>query len=100
LGEEVMNRRSFFKFLPIAPIALIAEGARAVTMDEAPNDQSVTLSLHASAREDGTCMNLDKNYNTFATKVDYDRVVSMAVGEDGRLWIKSKNDEWRRVVTE
>jgi hypothetical protein len=33
-------------------------------------------------------------------EVDADRALSMAVGKDGNLWLKSKGGEWKRVVTE
>ena len=31
---------------------------------------------------------------------DLDKTVSLAVGDDGNLWLKSKNGQWKRVVTE
>lgn len=94
-----MNRRSFFKFLPIAPVALAAEGARAVTVDEAPNDVSVRMTLQASKAKDGNIMHLRSSVLSYP-EVDITSSVSMAVGQDGRLWLKSKDDVWKRVVTE
>lgn len=100
MGKEAMNRRSFFKFLPVAPVVLVAEGARAVTVDQTPNDVSVKMTLHASKRVDGSCMNLHTGMRSTYPVMDPNRSVTMAVGEDGRLWIKSKDDVWKRVVTE
>jgi hypothetical protein len=95
-----MNRRSFFKFLPIAPVALVAEGARAVTTDEIPLDDGVRMTLHGSKKVDGTCMNLSAGIPSTFTVMDDTKSVTMSVGNDGRLWIKSKDNHWRRVVTE
>ena len=33
-------------------------------------------------------------------QTDPDKKVSMAVGDDGSLWIKNTNQEWKRVVTQ
>jgi hypothetical protein len=94
LGKEVMNRRSFFKFLPIAPVALIAEGARASTADQAPNKSISPLQLiayHEPVHQPGSFTN---------PVPDMSRVVSMSIGQDGELWIKSKNDNfWKKVLT-
>jgi len=95
-----MNRRSFFKFLPIAPVAFAAEGARAVTVDETPLDESVKLTLHAMKKVDSTCMNLHTSIVASYPVMDPSKSISMSVGNDGRLWIKSKDDVWKRVVTE
>lgn len=89
-----MNRRSFFKFLPIAPVALAAEGARAATADEAPTDPVVSLKLTAQKKRNQSSQVL------FMSEPDLTREVSMSIGQDGRLWLKSKDDVWKRVVTE
>lgn len=89
-----MNRRSFFKFLPVAPVALAAEGARAVTVDEAPADPVVSLMLTAQKKRN------QSSQVFFMSEPDLTRQVSMSVGQDGRLWLKSKDDVWKRVVTE
>jgi len=31
---------------------------------------------------------------------DPNKQVSMAVGDDGNLWLKPKDGQWRKVVTE
>lgn len=96
-----MNRRSFFKFLPIAPVALVAEGARAATSDEAPLDDGVKLVLHASKKSDGTCLNLHAGGSLSSRMMtDFTTSVTMSAGNDGHLWIKSKDGVWKRVVTE
>lgn len=89
-----MNRRSFFKFLPVAPVVMIAEGARAATEDLAPSQPTISLQLNAQKTR--------SNQNGCFPFVENDptRQVSMSVGEDGRLWIKSKDDVWKRVATE
>jgi hypothetical protein len=93
LGEKMMNRRSFFKFLPVAPVVLITEGARAVTADQAPENPYNTLALAANKKS------VSESGGPVSEAV-WSKSVSIAVGEDGKLWVRSKNEEWRRVVTE
>ena len=33
-------------------------------------------------------------------EIDATKQVSIAVGDDGNLWVKRKDGEWKRVVTE
>jgi len=92
-----MNRRKFFAFLPVAPAAFIIDGARASTKNEQPRDGEVTLSLQGS-----TPVKRDPNsmYFGFPNNADPAKKVSMAVGEDGNLWLKTAKGEWKKVVTE
>jgi len=101
-----MNRRKFFAFLPIAPLALVAEGARAVTADGAPIQETTKIVFSAAKkketskspflayREHNTVM-----FSSMSTNDD-SKQVSMAVGDDGNLWLKRADGEWRKVVTE
>jgi len=90
-----MNRRSFFKFLPVAPLALVAEGAKAHYSSGQPQHNELSVILGAVKPQ------APNNTQTLCFPVtDLSREVTMAVGQDGRLWLRSKNDEWKRVVTE
>lgn len=79
-----MNRRDFFKFLPVAPIAL-------------------PMTAVAMAREGGEP---ERNLLTLQMQKDLWRVssedpqVHMSIGKDGELWIRKDKDSWKRVVTE
>lgn len=98
-----MNRRSFFAFLPIAPLALVAEGARAVTADGAPLSESVNLTLLGAKKHDGEMMRLSSGSPYILANMpqtDPTKAISMAVGDDGDLWLKRRNGEWKKVVTE
>ena len=44
--------------------------------------------------------NGDFTLSVFNTKIDPTKAVSIAVGDDGNLWLKRKDGEWKRVVTE
>ena len=95
-----MNRRKFFAFLPLAPVAAIAvaEEAKAKPSTEgAPIAETVRMTLCASKpskRKENGFLTI---YNT---EQDPTKQVSMAVGDDGSPWIKNSSDEWKRVVTE
>jgi hypothetical protein len=49
-------------------------------------------------------MKIFNDYNVTYTftgfKADPAKAVSMAVGDDGDLWLKPKDGQWRKVVTE
>ena len=101
-----MNRRKFFAFLPVAPLALIAQGAIAATADGAPIQETTKVTLCAAKkketskspflayREHNTIM-----FNSMSTNDD-SKQVSLAVGDDGNLWLKRKDGDWRKVVTQ
>jgi len=97
-----MNRRSFFAFLPLAPLALVAEGARAVTASQAPPSHAVNMTLMgAASKNKNELMYLSNGPATIAfPQSDPTNQVAMAVGEDGELWLKGKDKQWKRVVTE
>jgi hypothetical protein len=96
-----MNRRSFFKFLPVAPVVFAAEGARAAIANEAPHDHAMSLIINGSKkREPGEVMHVGKDVTLNWPKDDPSKNVAMAVGEDGRMWFRSHGGEWKRVVLE
>ena len=98
-----MNRRSFFKFLPIAPVALAAEGAQACNADYAPPKGQVHITLQGSKPSNRSPTSLGANTSLgfgYLNEPDLTRQVSMGVGEDGNLWLKTAKGEWKRVVTE
>lgn len=89
-----MNRRSFFKFLPVAPVVLVAEGARAATVDQAPDYNIISLTPQKKTKHNSDSMRF------WMTESDMSRQLHISVGQDGKLWIRSRNDVWKRVVTE
>ena len=95
-----MNRRSFFKFLPIAPVALVADGAHAVSSADAPHEGEYSIAITGSLKNKyQTTPGIGSiSYNYPIT--DHNKMVSMSVGQDGNLWLKSKNGEWKRVMTD
>jgi hypothetical protein len=91
-----MNRRSFFKFLPIAPVALVADGARAASSIDAPAKGQAHITLQGSKPSNRSPTSLGFGIN----EPDLTRQVSMGVGEDGNLWLKTAKGEWKRVMTD
>jgi len=94
-----MNRRSFFKILPVAPVVLMAEGAKAVTSEHAPTDDSCRIMINASKKE------LPRGPNTAilgaTTRIDPTRSATLSVGADGNLWLKNSSDDtWRKIMVE
>jgi hypothetical protein len=68
----------------------------------APLNNSVSLILQATKKPNGEMMRLnDGPFISLNTqKTDPDKQVSMAVGDDGNLWLKRKDGNWKKVVTE
>ena len=95
-----MNRRSFFKFLPLAPVALAAEGVRMASAHEAPPDNGVNLTLMGTIKDKYPNRNNLMYLSHGEPQTDPEKSVSMAVGEDGNMWLRSKGGEWKRIVTE
>jgi hypothetical protein len=91
-----MNRRSFFKFLPIAPVALVADGARAASSIDAPAKGQMHLTLQGSKPSNRSPNSLGYGL----PESDPTKQVSLSIGQDGNLWLKSKNGEWKRVMTD
>ena len=98
-----MNRRSFFKFLPIAPVALVAEGARANISEGAPIPEACQIVLQGNKKAKPAHYHSEVagsiSFIMPATS-DPTKNLSMAVGDDGYLWLKRVNSEWKRAVTE
>ena len=77
-----MNRRKFFSFLPLAPAAMMVEGAKAEAESMAPEDNGVFITLQGSKPRKKT----NDGFLSYPTEFDPSRKVSMSVGQDGRLW--------------
>lgn len=94
-----MNRRKFFSFLPLAPAAMVVEGVRAEEIDLAPKSSTVSISMMGSKPVPKNEINPYFIHSGYVS--DPSKQVSLAVGEDGNLWIRSKNDNvWKKVATE
>ena len=72
-----MNRRKLFSFLPLAPVLASAALIKEAQADEKPSDDKQLLSL-----------NINNKY------------LHMSIGNDGNLWLKAANNDWKRVITE
>ena len=73
-----MNRRDLFGFLSIAPVLVATAVVSESQAEEKPEESSRQL------------LQLSLN----------NRYISMSVGRDGNLWLKSTGGDWKRVVTE
>jgi hypothetical protein len=97
-----MNRRDLFGFLPLAPVLVAAAVISESQAEEKPADNNAnTLRLMGMKKNkepyynDKAIMYLGNNYVP-----DDTTHVTMAVGRDGNLWLKSADGDWKRVVTE
>jgi len=99
-----MNRRKFFAFLPLAPAALITEGVRTAAASQAPPDHVISLTLMGTTKKSEKINGPyyeNSSISIFTGAIsDPNKQVSMAVGEDGELWIRPKDKQWKKVVTQ
>lgn len=97
-----MDRRAFFSFLPLAPVIAGAALAEEANKDYKPSGPVPTLSLQqANWRTDGKeRMRVGSNGLTFQPTWSEMERVDLSVGKDGKLWIRSVGEDWKRVVTE
>ena len=98
-----MNRRDLFGFLPIAPVLIAAAVVSESQADDKPADANAnTLRLMGMKKnkepyfDNKAIMYL--GVNNFVP--DDTTHVTMAVGRDGNLWLRSADGDWKRVVTE
>jgi len=96
-----MNRRSLFGAIALSPLMAVAAFAKE-EVTGTPLNNSVNLTLHGAKKPDGEMMRLSNGPIMFNTMPQYDpdKQVSMAVGEDGNLWLKRKDGNWKRIITE
>ena len=93
-----MNRRKFFSFLPLAPAAMMVEGAKAEAESMAPNENSGISIILQGSKPRKKVSNQFLEY--YSQEIDPDRKVSLSVGQDGRLWLKTNDGQWQRVMVE
>jgi len=90
-----MNRRGFLSVMTLGAVAAPA-AAMGVKGSSDPSDAPISvehLSIRSGTKESNKNALFQERYEQYKT-------VSMAVGKDGNLWIKTESGQWRRVVTE
>ena len=105
-----MNRRGLFRVFALSPFVAINAIAKERPTGE-PDTEQPRLVLSGTEKSEPTeRMRITSdgfvvNYrppSIFAQNYKHDphKQVSMSVGEDGHLWIKTAHGQWKRVVTE
>ena len=96
-----MNRRDLFGFLPIAPVLVAAAVVSESQVEEKPEDGSNQLRIMGMKKNPITNRNNDSVLYIGQNLVPDDTAhVTMSVGRDGNLWLKTATGDWKRVVTE
>lgn len=98
-----MNRRSLFGAIALSPLMVVAAFANEEVKEDRskqePGKGSTSLTLTSS--KEVPLGNHNNGLYLTMTQIEPDKSVSMAVGQDGKLWLKTKIDnEWKRIVTE
>lgn len=95
-----MNRRELFSFLPLAPVLVGAAIADEANKDHKPENAVPTLSLQQTTGGREALPVHSDNRLTFNPTFYSTNRVDLSVGKDGKLWIRSTGEDWKRVVTE
>ena len=94
-----MNRRSLFGVIALSPIMAVEAFAK-----EKPTGQPIPEATQIIITGTKKRKPIESNYPFLSgiTMPDQDltKQISMAVGDDGNLWIKRKDGEWKKVATE
>jgi len=93
-----MNRRSLFGALALSPLMAVAAFAKEDISNDQPIPESTQITIMGSKKLKPVKSKYGLSFNNAET--DPNKAVSMAVGEDGNLWLKNKNGNWKRIVTE
>ena len=100
-----MNRRGLFAAFALAPIMAVDAFAKEKPTGE-PDSSQVSLVLHGNKTKPASSkVWAEPKSNSFLVsgswvETDPNKRVSMSVGEDGNLWLKTAHGQWKRVVTE
>ena len=93
-----MNRRGLFGAFALSPFIAINAIAKERPTGE-PDSEQTRLVINGTKKSDPS---VERSGSIFVQHHKYDphKQVSMSVGEDGHLWIKTAYGQWKRVVTE
>ena len=93
-----MNRRGLFGVFALSPFVAINAIAKERPTGE-PDTEHPRLVINGTKKSDPSA---ERGRSIFVQNYKYDphKHVSMSVGEDGHLWIKTAYGQWKRVVTE
>ena len=93
-----MNRRGLFGAFALSPFIAINAIAKERPTGE-PDSEQTRLVINGTMKSDRS---VERGRSIFVQHHEYDpnKQVSMSVGEDGHLWIKTSDGQWKRVVTE
>lgn len=108
-----MNRRNFFAFLPVVPIVAmnsVEVEAKPDISAGAPIPEATRITFQGNKKVEHkptiltTVSNTPGNSITLGSwsmsQADHNKNVEMAVGDDGYLWLKRKDGQWKRIATE
>ena len=102
-----MNRRGFLSVITMGAVATPA-AAMGIKESSDPSDGPISaphLSIRSGVKEkkisnEGFLIGADGGFHFAEPQYEEYKQVSMAVGKDGNLWIKTEEGQWKRVVTE
>ena len=97
-----MDRRKFFSFLPLGAVVAGAAILSESNKDEKPSGDRGLLSLHSYDDTPKERFRIGSDHSFMITPINQNpsNAVDLSVGKDGKLWLRSSGEDWKRVVTE
>ena len=90
-----MNRRSLFGALALSPLMAVEAFTK-----EKPTGKPLSNAVNMTLLGAKMMRLSEGSFYLNVPQTDPNKEVSMAVGDDGNLWLKRKDGNWKRVVTE
>ena len=97
-----MNRRGFLSVITMGAVATPA-AAMGIKESSDPSDGPIcteNLTLRSGTKKKNVKESAVDCVSFIGDNYEEYKQVSMAVGKDGNLWIKTEEGQWKRVVTE
>lgn len=102
-----MNRRGMLRIMSFgaigASVPIAAHATKTPVVADAEKDGPIcaeTLILRSGTKKRDVKLSNFNDVCFFGNDYGEYKQVSMAVGKDGNLWLKTEGGDWKRVVTE
>lgn len=102
-----MERRKFLSLMSLGTVGVAAPSVANATKMPIKSDPgkegpicTETLQIQSGTKVKEVKKSQFGDISFFADKYEETKQVSMAVGKDGNLWLKTEDGQWKRIVTE
>lgn len=98
-----MNRRGFMSIMTLGAVSAPAMAMGVTPSSDPDKDGPIcteTLQIQSGTKVKEVKKSQFGDIGFYQDKYEEHKQVTMAVGRDGNLWLKTENGKWKRIVTE